>query len=138
MKCPLLPIAAALLAVAGCTTATSPVLPLGDIAKAELRVRQFPNAAGPQAPCTVTMEAPADLADIHAWLSSMNWSQSGQDMKLIRLPQPDGGVTITQRDGTAISFPFFWDGRIVDEKANRLLSGADVTKLRALALRACK
>ncbi len=68
----------------------------------------------------------------------MDWSQSGQDMKVIMLPEPDGGVTISHKDGSTTAFPFFWDGRIVHEKANRLLSGADVTQLRALAQRVCK
>ena len=125
-------------ALIGCTASRSPVPPAAEIVKAELSVRALPNGARQKFPCTVTLDAREDLADVRAWLSSIDWSQPGQDMAVILLPQPDGSVTIHQKDGTATTFPFYWDGPVIREKANRLLTGADVTRLRALALRACK
>jgi hypothetical protein len=127
-----------LLVCTGCSASTPPVPPLADVAKAELQVRTFPNDARREGPCTATLAAPADLADVHAWVSSVDWSQSGIDLTVVGLPEPHGAVTIVAKDGTTTTLPFYWDGRVIHEKANRLLSGADVTKLRALALRACK
>ena len=39
---------------------------------------------------------------------------------------------------TAIRFGFFWDGKVVHDQANRLLTGANTTTLRAVALRVCQ
>jgi hypothetical protein len=126
-----------LVAVCGCTASTPPVPPLSDIARIELNVRVFPPGAGRQGPCTATLAAPADLADVLAWLNSFDWSQSGLDMTVVGMPEPEGSVAVIAKDGTTATFPFYWDGRVINERANRLLSGGDVTRLRAAALRGC-
>lgn len=125
--------------MAGCAPSPPPLPSVDQIASVQLTVTKFPaaNAAGKNR-CEARFTERPDLADVLEWIGSVDWSQTGVDLTVVRLPAPDGSVEITAKNGGVQQFPFFWDGRVVDEKGNRLLNGADVTKLRQLTQRGCK
>jgi hypothetical protein len=124
--------------MAGCAPTPPPVPSVDQIATVQLTVIHFPaNVVGKNG-CSARFTERPDFADVLEWIGSVDWSQAGVDLAVVRLPEPDGRVEIAAKNGGVQQFPFFWDGRVVDEKGNRLLNGADVTKLRQLAQRGCK
>jgi hypothetical protein len=127
-----------LAAAVGCTSPARPGPAAEQIVSIQLSVNAFPDGAGRDGRCQATLTKQPDINDVLTWLHSVDWSQSGQDMAVIGLPSPDGGVQINAKDGTAIRFGFFWDGKVVHDQANRLLTGANTTTLRAVALRVCQ
>ncbi len=126
-----------LVGCAGCTSSAPPVPDVAQVASIKLDIRAFPKEVGRNDPCEQVLTKQQDLDDVLEWLRSLDWSQAGQDMAVIGLPQPDGAVLISAKDGRRFEFGFFWNGNVVNGKANRLLSGANTAKLRAVALRVC-
>jgi hypothetical protein len=124
-----------LLGSAGCAASGFPP-PVDQIDKVEFRVHQFPKDAAPGAPCDVALTDRSDIAEVVAWLKTINWSQGGLDLKAVKIAAPDGQVVLVTKSGTTYDFDFYWDGGLIKE--NHLLRGGDPVKLRAVAKRVCK
>jgi hypothetical protein len=122
---------------AGCVSSRPNVPPVDEIASIKLSVHQFPKDAGRNNPCEATLTKRQDLADVLEWLDSVDWSQPGIDLAVVKMKSPEGDVLLTLKDGTTSAFSFYWDGGVVNKAANRLHQGANTTKLRAVALRMC-
>jgi hypothetical protein len=127
-----------LVGCAGCASSAPPVPSVEQVASINLTVNQFPPDAGRDGRCAALLTKRRDLDDVFAWLNSLDWSQSGHDMAVISMPPPDGGVVIGAKDGVTFRFGFYWDGKVVHDKANRLFIGANTATLRAVALRICQ
>ena len=124
--------------IAGCAPAGAPVPAADNIAKVQLSVRQIPAGSGLKAPCEVTLTERADIAEVIDWLQKIDWSQSGTDLAVVSIVLPDGGIVVTGKDGTTYDFGFYWDGNFILTKANRLIRGGDMAKLRQIIQKACK
>jgi hypothetical protein len=114
-------------AMAGCTASAPPAPPIEQVAKVVLTVTHFPPHAGRMGDCQIKLTAQRDLAVVMDWLNSVDWSQAGIDLTAAKPPAPDGEATITAKDATVHEFGFYWDGRVIDGKGNRLVQGAQVT-----------
>jgi hypothetical protein len=123
---------ALLIACAGCNS--SPLPPADKVAEIRLSVNHMPDEKfDPKAaPRVANIKAKADIAEIMDWLLAIDWSQSGQDMAVIGIPQPDGGFTITDKSAATYEFGFYWDGKFVNSKANRLLKAGNTDKLKQI------
>ena len=67
---------------------------MAQVASIKLDIRSFPKEVGRNDPCEQVLTKRQDLDDVLEWLHSLDWSQAGQDMAVIGLPQPDGAVLI--------------------------------------------
>lgn len=123
------------LCVSGC--ASTPLSAPGDATKIDITITNIPADIAVRAP-KVTLNQRPDIDEIIAWLMSIDWSQAGEDMTAIRLPQPDGNIVLTTKAGATQDYSFFWDGKFVDTRANRLLRGADMGKWKKIVERVCK
>jgi hypothetical protein len=123
---------------AGCARPSAALPPVAEVAKARVTVRQSLGDAGPQAPCDVTLSERPDIAEVMGWLQGIDWSQRGTDLTVATVPTPDGSIAITTKGGASYDFGFYWDGGFVDGKANRLIRGGDMAKLRQIVQRVCK
>jgi hypothetical protein len=120
---------------AGCG-GTKPVPPATDLASARLTITNMTPGAKPL--CDVTLTAPADVAEVLAWLNAVDWSQRGQDLTVVGMPSPDGSFLLKTTGGDYLDFHFYWDGKVVDGRGNRLVTGGDTTKLRQIVQKHCK
>jgi hypothetical protein len=129
-----------LLPVVGTGCARSPAaLPAVDqVAKIRVTVRQSAGDTGPKAPCAATLTGRPEIAEVIGWLQGIDWSQQGTDLTVATVPQPDGSIAITAKDGASYDFGFYWDGGFINGKANRLIRGGDMVKFRQIVERICK
>jgi hypothetical protein len=123
------------LSAAGC--ARSPIPAADQIAAVELSVHQFPGNTG-KPPCKAKLTERADIAEVVAWLKAIDWSQSGTDLTVVSMPAPDGGIRLIPGDGEPLDFGFYWGGGFVHTRANRLIKGGDMAKLKQIVQKACK
>jgi hypothetical protein len=124
-------------AVAGC--GYNPLPPTEQIDQIRLTVNTMPGENPAVAkPRQVTLKERADVLEVMDWLNSIDWSQSGQDMAVIGIPQPDGTFTLIDKSAATHSYSFYWDGKFVNSKANRLIKGGDPDKLKKLVERVVK
>jgi hypothetical protein len=121
-----------LVAIAGCNS--SPLPPADKVAEIRLSVTHMPDEKfDPQAaPRVANIKAKADIAEIMDWLQAIDWSQSGQDMAVIGIPQPDGGFMIIDKSAATHDYGFYWDGKFVNSKANRLLKAGNTDRLKQI------
>jgi hypothetical protein len=122
---------------AGCGGSLAPVPSADDVARIRLSVRRVPAGVAAKAPAEVTLTARPDITEVIDWLLAFDWSQSGMDLKAVRMAEPDGGIVITTKDGASQDYSFYWDGGLIITKANRLIRGGDVARLRQLVQRVC-
>lgn len=127
-----------LLATAGCSSPSSPVPAAGEVAGVRLEVRQLPANAGAKGLCDVALAAAADVAEVIGWLNTIDWSQTGTDVKVVKVGPPDGTITLALKGGATDDFSFAWDGGFIHTRSNRLIRGGDMTKLRQIIDRVCK
>lgn len=120
------------LAFAGC--ASSPLPPVEEVKSIRLTVSRLPNEVMHQIR-TVDVAAPADIEEIMHWLSTIDWSQGGTDLKVVGMPAADGGITIFTTAGQTQDYSFYWDGKFVNTRANLLIRGGDVGKLQQIVER---
>ncbi len=99
---------------------------------------QMPAGAAKKAPCSASLTEQDEIAEVIDWLREIDWSQTGTDLAVVGIPQPDGSISITAKDGKVTDFNFYWDGKFIDVKANRLIRGGDMTKLQNIVERLCK
>jgi hypothetical protein len=129
-------------AVAGCgaNRAANPLPALDDVVKVRLTEGHFPIQPGKNDKdfCDVTFTERADIAGVLDWLGSIDWSQEGMDLTPVGMPQPDGSITLTTKDGSNFDFGYYWDRRIINGRANRLYQVADISGLRKITDKACK
>jgi hypothetical protein len=131
----LLPLLA--LIVSGCSS--SPLPPVDQVAEIRLTVTRMPDEKeGAAKPRVVNLKARPDIAEAMDWLNSIDWSQSGTDMAVIGIPQPDGGFTLINKNGQTHIFSFYWDGKFVHTRDNRLIRGGDMDRLKQFVQRVCK
>lgn len=116
----------------------SPVPPADQVTRVRIAVTQFPAGAGRKAPCEFALTEAPDVAEVVDWLKGIDWSQEGTDLAVVRLIQPDGEIVLTTRDSAALELGFYWDGRVVHRRANRLLVGGDGARLREIIEKRCK
>jgi hypothetical protein len=113
---------------AGC--GSSAIMPAKDqIDKVWITVARFPGKADLKPPAVAAFTEEDEIAEIVAWLGQIDWSQSGQDLTAAKLPQPDGEIEITTKDGELTRYGFFWDGRFVNSGANRLIQAGGMAQL---------
>jgi len=124
-----------LLGITGC--ASSPLPPASEVTKIDITITNAPADVAVETKKT-TLDKRADINEVMAWLQSINWSQSGTDMAVIGIPQPDGGIVLTTKAGATQDYGFYWNGNFVNARANRLLHGADMTKWKQVVQRLCK
>jgi hypothetical protein len=124
-----------LLAAGGCARSQIPAS--DQVAAVELTVHHFPGNTG-KSPCKAKLTERADIAEIVAWLKTIDWSQSGTDLTVVSMPAPDGGIRLIPKDGEPLEFGFYWDGGLVHTRANRLIKGGDMAKLKQIVQKACK
>jgi hypothetical protein len=124
-------------AIAGC--ASSP-LPLADqVTEIRLTVKRMPDEnAAPAAPRVVNLKERADIAEVMDWLGKIDWSQSGTDLAVVNMPESDGGFTLINKSGAVHNYSFYWDGKFIHTRANRLIHGGDMAKLEQFVQRVCK
>jgi hypothetical protein len=123
---------------AGCAGSPAPLPPEEQVVKVRLTVRRFPPDANRKAPCDVTLTRSADIAEVTDWLKGIDWSQEGTDLAVVRVPEQDGGIVLTTKEGASSEFSFYWDGKFIHTRANRLLRVGHVDKLQQIVQRACK
>jgi hypothetical protein len=125
------------LVAAGCSG--SPVPQTDQVTEIRLTATRLPEDGVPWTKSRVaTLKAPADIEEVVGWLNAIDWSQSGTDMTAITMPAPDGGFTIIDKSGATHNYGFYWDGKFVHTKVNRLIRGGDTTKLAQIVRRHCK
>jgi hypothetical protein len=128
--------------VAGCHGShfTSPIPSVDEVAKVHLTRGQFLGRPENKSKdfCEATFTERADISPVLDWLAAIDWSQEGMDLTPVTLPQPDGGITLTTKDGATLDFGYYWDGRIIHGRANRLYKVADMSGLRKITDKACK
>ncbi len=122
----------------GCVRSSAALPAVDQVANIRVAVGQSAGDAGPQAPCDVTLTERADITWVMGWLQEIDWSQRGTDLTAATMPMPDGGIVITTKGGASYDFGFYWDGGFIDGKANRLIRGGDMAKLRQIVQRICK
>jgi hypothetical protein len=125
------------LSVAGCSS--NPLPPMERVDQIRLIVNQMPGESPVTAkPREVTLKERADIAEAMDWLNSIDWSQSGSDMRVIDIPRPDGAFTLIDKSAATQSYSFYWDGGFVHTKTQRFMRGGDTGKLKKLVERVFK
>jgi hypothetical protein len=113
-----------ILFITGC--GSNPLPATKHTTKIKITVMQMPaDKAPPANPRVLNLTAEKDIVEVMDWLHTIDWSQTGTDMAVIGIPAPDGGIEITKKDGSTINFAFYWDGKFVRSKENRLIRGGD-------------
>ena len=126
------------LAIAGCAAPSAPVPAVDQIASIRLKVMKAPVGAALKTPCEATLTKKADITAVIAWLEAIDWAQSGTDLKVVRIQQPDGEIDINAKDGTTANFRFYWDGKLIYTRANRLLRGGNMAQIEKIVRRVCE
>jgi hypothetical protein len=123
--------------VAGCSS--SPLPSADQVAEIRLTVTRMPDEQeGAAKPRVVNLKERADIAEAMVWLNSIDWSQSGTDMAAIGIPQADGGFMLINKNAQTHHYGFYWDGKFVHTRDNRLIRGGDMDKLKQFVQRLCK
>jgi hypothetical protein len=89
---------------------------------------------GAAAPCQVTLTDRKSIDEVTAWLRGVDWSQRGEDVAAIKLPEPDLYLRVRQKGGTEEEFAIYWDGKVI--RGGRLLR-TDVTGLKPIVQKVC-
>jgi hypothetical protein len=115
------------------------VLPVKHITQIRLSVAQMPDEkVRLPAPRVAKITEDGDMIDMMEYLHTIDWTQPGEDMAAIRLPAPDGSIFITSKHIETHQYDFYWDGKFVLVKDNRLIRGGRTETLKALVKRVCK
>ena len=131
----LLPLLA--IGIVGCTS--TPLPAVKEVAQIRITVARMPDeVAHRNIPALGVLKEKADIDEMIDWLNAIDWSQSSTDMAVIKMPSPDGDITIDTRAGTSQSYGFYWDGKFTLAKANRLIQSRDIAKLKQIVQRVCK
>ncbi len=117
---------------------SGPFPPLDQTEKVQFRVVKSSAGKVLQPPCEATLTKADDIAKVLDWLKTIDWSQEGSDLTVIKIPAPDGDIVVSGKDDTSYNFGFYWNGDFIIGKTNRLIRGGDMAQLDRIIKQACE